>query len=108
MPSIDRVPLRIPAQWDPIWFDGLIRDWLRFADVRNARGEGGVTIGSDASGLGVISIDTPDAAPVFAPRFPQAEPANPYEVAAFLPRSQPAPVLGDAAVILQSRIFGGR
>ena len=35
---------RIPEKWDPKWFLEFIRDVLANADVRNAIGEGGLTI----------------------------------------------------------------
>jgi hypothetical protein len=38
--GLDKISLRIPAQWDPEWFRMVIRDVLSKADVRNAIGSG--------------------------------------------------------------------
>ncbi len=50
MPGLQNIPLRIPAQWDPVWFERVfIREVLAMADVRNA-----------LAGLGISIEGTPD------------------------------------------------
>ncbi len=40
MSGIETIPLRIPDEWDPKWFEVLVRDVLALADIRNAKGIG--------------------------------------------------------------------
>lgn len=42
--GLDKIPLRVPAKWDPEWFATFVRDTLSQADVRNAIEGVGVSI----------------------------------------------------------------
>jgi len=36
--GIQDAVFRIPDQWDPKWFEGMIRDLFQYADARNVKG----------------------------------------------------------------------
>lgn len=38
MTGIQDVVFRIPEEWDPVWFQGIIQDLFQFADARNVIG----------------------------------------------------------------------
>ena len=40
MTGIETIPLRIPEEWDPKWFEVFVRDVLALSDIRNAEGIG--------------------------------------------------------------------
>lgn len=40
MTGIQDVVFRIPDEWDPVWFQGLIQDMFQYADARNVKGIG--------------------------------------------------------------------
>jgi hypothetical protein len=44
MPGLEAIPLRIPQQWDPVWFEQFVREVLALADVRNAQPGPGISI----------------------------------------------------------------
>lgn len=44
MSGLDRIPLRIPERWDPVWFEWFVRDVLSLADARNAIAGAGIEI----------------------------------------------------------------
>ena len=48
---------RIPEQWDARWFLEFIRDVLAKADVRNAIGEGGVSISGGPDEEATLALD---------------------------------------------------
>jgi hypothetical protein len=52
--------LSIPSIWDPNWFRHFINNLLKGADVRNAVGEGGITVsGNISSPYATINLTGP-------------------------------------------------
>lgn len=45
MPGIEKIPLRIPTDWNAQWFEVFVREVLSKADVRNAVGNGIIITG---------------------------------------------------------------
>lgn len=46
----------IPPSWSPAWYHRHIRDFLQWADVRNAKGANGITISGNLNGPATIGI----------------------------------------------------
>lgn len=53
--GIQDVPLRVPDDWDPVWFAAFVRDVLAKADVRNAIQGSGISITGQSNDLATIS-----------------------------------------------------
>lgn len=53
--GLQDVPLRIPDDWDAVWFAAFIRDVLAKADVRNAIQGSGISITGQSNDLATIS-----------------------------------------------------
>jgi hypothetical protein len=53
--GVDKIPLRIPREWDPKWFADFIRDVLALADIRNAQGDG-VEISGQSSDVATLTV----------------------------------------------------
>lgn len=53
--GLQYIPLRIPDKWDPVWFEGFIRDVLGPADVRNAIPGTGIEITGQPDAPATIS-----------------------------------------------------
>jgi hypothetical protein len=64
--GVERVPLRVPEQWDPKWFRDFVRDVLAPADARNALGQSGITVSGGPTtpavieGLGAVTASDTD------------------------------------------------
>lgn len=59
--GIEKIPLRIPANWDAAWFERFVREVLANADVRNAIGQGlDVSGQSDSVATLAVSADIQD------------------------------------------------
>lgn len=57
MAGIQNVPLRIPAQWSPEWFETFVREVLSKLDTRNAIGVG-VGVSSDGNSVATLDVST--------------------------------------------------
>lgn len=57
MTGIQDVVFRIPEEWDPVWFQGIIQDLFQYADTRNAIGSG-VSISGNSDEVATISSTT--------------------------------------------------
>ena len=57
MSGIQNVPLRIPAQWSPEWFETFVREVLSKIDTRNALGVG-VSVTSDGNSVATLDVST--------------------------------------------------
>jgi hypothetical protein len=53
--GLDKIPIRWPAQYDPVFFERLFREVLAKADVRNAIGGLGISITGESSEPATIS-----------------------------------------------------
>lgn len=53
--GIQDVPLRIPGEWDPVWFAAFVRDVLAKADIRNAIQGSGIEISGQSNDHATIS-----------------------------------------------------
>lgn len=53
--GLDRIPLRIPAEWDAAWFETFVRDVLAQADVRNAVEGTGISIAGTPDGPATLA-----------------------------------------------------
>lgn len=57
MTGIQDVVFRIPEEWDAVWFDSVIQDLFRYADVRNANGVG-IAISGNSDTVATLSSTT--------------------------------------------------
>lgn len=53
--GLDRIPLRVPPRWDPVWFETFVRDVLSLADVRNATEGLGISITGQSDDVATIA-----------------------------------------------------
>lgn len=53
--GVDKIPLRIPREWDPKWFGDFVRDVLALADIRNAQGDG-IEITGQSSDIATLTV----------------------------------------------------
>lgn len=53
--GIQDVPLRIPDEWDSVWFAEFVRDVLSKADIRNAKQGAGISITGQSSEVATIA-----------------------------------------------------
>lgn len=56
MAGIQNIPLRIPREWSPEWFDTFVREVLAKMDTRNAVGNG-VTVSSNGNSVATIDAE---------------------------------------------------
>lgn len=56
MSGVEKIPLRVPEQWDAKWFRDLVRDVFSKADARNALGQFGVQISGDPGGPATVEL----------------------------------------------------
>lgn len=55
--GLDKIPLRIPKEWDPAWFSTFIQEVLRYADIRNAIEGPGIAIEGESDVPATISAN---------------------------------------------------
>lgn len=65
MSTLKDVTLRIPDQWDPVWFRQFVVENLAKADIRAAIGQG-ITITSDGNSVATLSADAGTAGSISA------------------------------------------
>lgn len=56
MSGVERIPLRVPEEWDPKWFRDFVRDVLGPADARNAVGSFGVQISGEPRAPAAVDL----------------------------------------------------
>lgn len=60
MAGIQNIPLRIPREWSPEWFDTFVREVLSKLDTRNSVGVG-VTVTSDGNSVATLASEVDQA-----------------------------------------------
>lgn len=73
MSGVDKIPLRVPLQWDAKWFRDFVRDVLAKADTRNSIAGAGVIVSGGPNTPATISLsgdaaDIVDGVRAFMPR----------------------------------------
>jgi hypothetical protein len=56
--GFDKIPLRIPERWDPVWFESFVREVLALGDARNAIPGSGISITGNSDVPATISTGT--------------------------------------------------
>ena len=118
MAGVEKVPIRMPAEWDKAlpgfsqWFTRFVRDVLSKADVRNAIGSLAVVVTGGPSTPATISVENADAGIHLASRIFTSPPPAPIslesQVEAIKPFLRPFPALpraDDTQPVLATQVF---